>query len=125
MSANAQIAAVDTAGEHGPGSHDALFVKTAIILAVVTFVEVAWSFMPWSEWGTGKAFTIAEVGGLLLMMSFKFFVVASVFMHLKFERKLLTGVFYFGVIIAVVVYVAVLATFEVFTVPGGLKIVPL
>lgn len=89
---------------------DKLFVKTAIILAVVTAIEVAWSYLPWGD-ATG-AMAGLEVGGLLVMMAFKFFVVANLFMHLKFDKKLLTGVFYFGLVVAVAVYIGVLAAFE-------------
>lgn len=95
---------------------DMIFVKTAIILAVVTAVEVGWSYLPWNN-ATG-AMAGLEVGGLLLMMAFKFYVVGSVFMHLKYDKKVLTGVFYFGLVIAVAVYIAVLATFEFFWFSG-------
>lgn len=120
MSVDANTVTLD----HGAGAHptDKLFIKTAVLLAVVTAVEVAWSYLPWKEWGDSRALYFAEVGGLLAMMAFKFFVVASVFMHLKFDRKILTGVFYFGVVIAVVVYLAVLSTFHFFT--GGGSVLP-
>ena len=91
---------------------DKQFVMVAVILAVVTAVEVAWSYIGWPE---GSMWTLFEVGGLLLMMGFKFFVVASYFMHLKFDSKLLTGVFYFGLVLAVAVYLAVLFAFEFFS----------
>lgn len=91
---------------------DAMFIRTAVILAVITAVEVAWSYLPW---GDSFAMHAAEVGGLLIMMSFKFVIVANVFMHLKFDKKLLTGIFYGGIILAVSVYVATLATFQFFS----------
>ena len=90
---------------------DRKFIHVAIILAVVTAIEVAWSYLPW---GDGVAMTLLEVGGLLIMMAYKFFVVASIFMHLKFDNKVLTRLFYFGLILAVVVFVAVLTMFELF-----------
>ena len=119
--ANAATLTADHA-DHGDGhAHptDKLFVKTAIILAAVTAVEVAWSYLPWDDWGDGKALYLLEVGGLLGMMAFKFFMVASVFMHLKFDSKILTRIFYAGLALAVAVYLAVLATFEFFTGAGS------
>ncbi len=97
---------------HGPT--DAHYVRIAIALAVITAIEVAWSYLPW---GDGTAIVILEVGGLLLMMAVKFVVVASNFMHLKFDDKILSRVFYAGLLLAIGVYVAVLVTFELFN--GG------
>ena len=91
---------------------DKMFVKIALILAVITAVEVAWSYLPWGE---GFAMQAAEIGGLLIMMAVKFVIVANYFMHLKFDKKLLTGIFYGGIILAVSVYVATLATFQFFS----------
>lgn len=97
---------------HGPS--DGHYIKIAIALAVITAIEVAWSYLPW---GDGTAIVIAEVGGLLLMMAVKFVIVASHFMHLKFDDKILTRVFYAGLILAIGVYLAALSTFELFN--GG------
>ena len=119
--ANAATLTADHA-DHGDGhAHptDKMFVKIAIILAAVTAVEVAWSYLPWDDWGDGRALYLLEVGGLLGMMAFKFFMVASVFMHLKFDSKILTRIFYAGLAPAVAVYMAVLATFEFFTGAGS------
>ena len=90
---------------------DKMFVKIALILAVITAVEVAWSYLPWGE---GFAMQAAEIGGLLIMMAVKFVIVANYFMHLKFDKKLLSGLFYGGLLLAIAVYVAALATFEFF-----------
>lgn len=105
------VTTIDSNPEHH-GATDKLFVQVAIILAVVTAVEVAWSYLPW---GDGTAMVALEIGGLLVMMAFKFYMVASVFMHLKWDSKLLTGFFYFGLVLAVGVYVVALAAFEFFS----------
>lgn len=113
MSTDTATAPLDAAHDDGHAHPtDLMFVKVAVLLAAVTAVEVAWSYLPWPDRGLGH---IAEVGGLLIMMGFKFFMVANVFMHLKFDNKLLTAVFYFGLILAVCVYLAVLFTFQFFT----------
>ena len=105
------VTTIDSNPSHH-GVKDIVFLKVAILLAAVTAVEVAWSYLPW---GDGAAMTVLEVGGLLAMMGFKFYMVASVFMHLKWDSKLLTGFFYFGLGLAVAVYLAVLFVFEFFS----------
>ncbi|MEO6627640.1 MAG: cytochrome C oxidase subunit IV family protein [Aquihabitans sp.] len=96
---------------HGPT--DVHYVKIAVALAVITAVEVAWSYLPVWDDATGfKAFV--EVAGLLLMMGVKFVVVAAQFMHLKFDNRILTRLFYGGLFLAIGVYVAALFTFQIF-----------
>lgn len=111
--ATAPVPETDGAEEdhHHHGPTDMLLIKIALILALVTAVEVAWSYLPWPDDGIGVAF---EVAGLLVMMAFKFYVIASFFMHLKWDHNLLTGVFYFGLALAAFVYLAALLTFEFF-----------
>lgn len=96
--------------EHGLS--DKGYVRIAVILAAITAVEVAWSYLPWGDATGLKAFV--EVGGLLVMMAIKFVIVAGYFMHLKFDSKVLTRVFYAGLALAVGVYVATLTTFHIF-----------
>lgn len=119
MSADATTLANAPADAHADDHHgpsDWIFVKTAIFLAVITALEVIWSYLPW---GHGAAIVFAEVGGLLIMMAVKFYIVAAVFMHLKYDSKILTRVFYAGLALAVAVYLAVLSTFEIWS--GGLS----
>jgi cytochrome c oxidase subunit 4 len=97
---------------HAHGLSDFGYVKVALFLAFVTGAEVTWSYLPWGH-GTGA--TVAEVGGLLLMMAVKFFVVAANFMHLRFDNKLLTWIFYFGLVLATAVYLAVLFSMRLFS----------
>ncbi len=96
---------LDGAKEEYP--REKLYVLTAIFLAVLTAIEVAtylWpSFPGWDFAGT-KSVTFV----LLLLMAVKFFTVAYIFMHLRFDQRVLTVVFYSGLILAVVVYIAVL-----------------
>ncbi|NBR76150.1 MAG: hypothetical protein EBT73_02155 [Actinobacteria bacterium] len=51
---------------------------------------------------------------LLIMMAVKFVIVVSYFMHLKFDNKLFSWMFYAGLFLAVGVYVAALGTFHFF-----------
>jgi cytochrome c oxidase subunit 4 len=103
--------------EHHPGEHasDRQFVKVFLGLVFVTALEVAWAYLPWADEDASRGMTALYWGGLLLMMCFKFFIIASYFMHLRFDSKVLTRLFYAGVILAAVVYVIVLCTFQLFS----------
>ena len=94
---------------HGHGLTDMGYVKVAIALAIVTALEVALSYSGLH----GAAFMVP----LLLMMLGKFVTVVSFFMHLRFDNRIFTWLFYSGLILAVLVYCASLATFHVFD-PG-------
>lgn len=79
------------------------------VLAVLTAVEVAWSFLGLSG--------LALVVPLVVMMLVKFALVAGVFMHLYFDYKALNGKYFtwaFGgaLLLAVAVYFIVFASFE-------------
>ncbi len=94
---------------HGHGLTDMGYVKVAIVLAVMTGIEVALSYSGFP----GYVFMPL----LLILMLLKFVTVVSFFMHLRFDNRLFTWLFYSGLILAVLVYCAALATFHVFD-PG-------
>ena len=48
------------------------------------------------------------------MMAAKFVTVVSYFMHLKFDKRIFTFMFYTGLTLAVFVYCVALATFQFF-----------
>ena len=54
-----------------------------------------------------------EITLLLVLMAIKFVVVAANFMHLKFDDKLLTRIFYSGLFLAVVVFVSAPSSLQV------------
>ena len=91
--------------EHDEHMHpsDWKYVQIAIILAVLTAAEVATY-----DIDTGPL----EIPILITIMVIKFALVLMWFMHLKFDSPLFTKTFVAGLAMAVVVYVAVLATFE-------------
>jgi cytochrome c oxidase subunit IV len=84
---------------------DFYFVKVAIGLAVMTAVEVALSYLkfpaPWT--------TVA----LFVLMILKFITVTSFFMHLKWDHKWFSYLFYTGLILSVAVYAAMLTCFQI------------
>ena len=85
---------------------DGQYIKIALILAVLTAMEVSWPFIvddgPILMWP------------LLVIMVIKFGLIASWFMHLRFDNKVLTRVFYAGLALAVIVYIVALLTFRIF-----------
>jgi cytochrome c oxidase subunit 4 len=48
-------------------------------------------------------------------MAVKFYIVVSFFMHLRYENKLFSWVFYAGLFLAMIVYAIFLATFHFFS----------
>ena len=55
-----------------------------------------------------------EIPILITLMVVKFVLVVMWFMHLKFDNKIFSWIFYSGLILAVLVYMAFLATFRFF-----------
>ena len=97
-------AVVEEATEHAhPG--DAEYVKIALILALLTALEVSTYFID---------FGVLMVPTLIVLMVVKFAMVALWFMHLRFDSRLFRRVFVFGLGLAVTVYIAALATFQYF-----------
>ena len=47
-------------------------------------------------------------------MTIKFFMIVSIFMHLKFDSKLFSVMFYIGLGLAMFVYMVFLSTFQFF-----------
>jgi len=54
----------------------------------------------------------------LILMVIKFVIVVSYFMHLKFDNKIFSYLFYAGLLLAVAVYCGFLATFKFFLKQG-------
>ena len=46
-------------------------------------------------------------------MAIKFFTIVYIFMHLKFDKPILTRIFYMGLVLAVLLYLAMLSTFRI------------
>jgi cytochrome c oxidase subunit 4 len=99
-----------TAASHGDSAHGGAehaehgmstrgYINIALILAAITALEVSTYYVDF-----GPLFLPA----LLIMM------VVSYFMHLKFDNKLFSWMFYAGLFLAVGVYVAALGTFHFF-----------
>lgn len=87
---------------HHPGP--ASYVKIAVVLALVTIVEVGAYYVTALPRAVFSA-------ALLVMMAVKFSLVALWFMHLRFDSRLYRRLFVAGLILALAIYTIVLLTF--------------
>lgn len=93
--------------EHAHPS-EAVYIRVAVILAVLTGVEVVLSYV---KIGDNQLVTN---GGLLVLASIKFAMVAMYFMHLKFDNPILRRLFVAGLVTAISVYLTYLVTLHTF-----------
>jgi cytochrome c oxidase subunit 4 len=82
----------------------ATYVKIAVILAVVTIVEVATYYLE-------AFFGAALIPVLLVLSAAKFVLVVGYYMHLKFDAPLLRGMFAWGMMVAIGITLAMLALY--------------
>jgi cytochrome c oxidase subunit 4 len=102
-------------GAIAPYPRDKLYVQTAVVLALITVVEVltyVWPELPVWHWGGDS--NIGLISILMILMIAKFVIVVAIFMHLKFDRPILWRVFVSGLVLALGVYIAVMLMFRVF-----------
>ena len=102
---------VEVPPEEGGTAHDhpgeAKYIKVALFLAVITGIEVAFSY-----WEAVEGILAPS---LIFMSIVKFVVVVAYFMHLKFDSRLFRRMFVAGIVLALFCYTAVLTTFGVWT----------
>ena len=91
-----------TTAHHHPTPRQ--YVQIAVLLGVLTGIEVG---LYYTEPTLGKLVTPA----LLLLAAIKFGLVVGYYMHLKYEKRLLTGFFGAGFLLAGMIYAVVLVTF--------------
>jgi cytochrome c oxidase subunit 4 len=87
--------------EHHPGPR--AYVGIAIVLAIITALEVAIYYIP----------SLADflVAFLLVFSAIKFWLVITWFMHLRFDSRIFRRLFFTGLVLALIVFFIVLATF--------------
>lgn len=96
----AEHAAADSSKGHASKS---TYWLIAVILGIITMLEVAVFYVPLLH---------AVIVPLLLVLSAaKFILVAMFFMHLKFDRPVLTTVFAGGIVVATVIILAMMLLF--------------
>ena len=89
------------------------YVEIAIILAVLTLVEVILS-----EGLDGGLLPEIGIPALIILTIVKFMLVVLWFMHLRFDHKLFRRLFFAGVILAGLLYAVVAANFFLGPTPG-------
>jgi cytochrome c oxidase subunit 4 len=98
------------AATHGGGGGHATvrtYINVAIVLALITAVEVATLYIPGiPSW--------LLVGSLLVMSALKFYLVVGFFMHLKYDHQIMRALFVGPLIIAIAIILAVMALFSAF-----------
>ena len=92
-----------SAGTHHPS--DATYIKVALILAVVTAIEVGLYYFELGEFNNAA---------LIILSVIKFIMVAMFFMHLRFDSRVLRRFFITGIVLALLVYIAYMLTLGVF-----------
>ncbi len=96
----------DTHDDHHDHPSDRTYVGIAIILAVLTAVEILMFIFE-----DDMPRNLVKLG-LIALMVVKFWIVGSWFMHLKFDSNVLSQLFVAGLILAIVVYFIMLSAFE-------------
>jgi len=98
------------AATHGGGGGHATvktYINVAIVLAIITAVEVASLYIP------GIPSSVLVIS-LLAMSAVKFFLVVGFFMHLRYDHPIMRALFVGPLLIAIVIILAVMALFGAF-----------
>jgi cytochrome c oxidase subunit 4 len=86
-----------------PHVSDRTYVVIAFILAALTALEVMVFYV--------EALAPLILPILMVLMAAKFSLVVMFFMHLRFDGRLLTGIFLWGLFIATAIIMALMAIF--------------
>ncbi|MCS6245689.1 MAG: cytochrome C oxidase subunit IV family protein [Opitutus sp.] len=89
---------------HTESSKFHIFVQLAMILAVITGVEIVLIYLPLVKW--------LIVSSLVILSVVKFMLVIFVFMHLKWDKLFCTILFFIGLILAAGTVAALMAIFS-------------
>lgn len=91
MSAHAATAHPEAHGHKEPSKLH-IYVQIAMILSVITGVEIVLIYLPLAKWFI--------VGSLCLLSAVKFMFVIFYFMHLRWDKVFCTILFFIGLILA-------------------------
>lgn len=100
---SAHAAATPADSHHDEGKFH-VFVQIAMILAVITGIEIVLIYLPFAKW--------LIVSSLVLLSVVKFLMVIFWFMHLKFDKAFCTILFFIGMILAGGTVAALIAIFS-------------
>ena len=79
------------------------YVYITLFLGVITVVELALSYSGWAA--------SVFVPMLIVLSAVKFVVVVAFFMHLRFEARIFTQMFFFGLVLGAAILLALIAVF--------------
>jgi cytochrome c oxidase subunit 4 len=96
--------ASDAGPEHVDNKFE-IFVQLAMLLAVITGVEIVMVYLPFMKW--------LIVGGLVTLSIVKFMFVIFYFMHLRWDKAFCTIMFFIGLVLATGTVWALLQIFSV------------
>jgi cytochrome c oxidase subunit IV len=88
------------AEDHKPHPTPRQYVNIAVVLAVLTALEVSTYFLD---------FGVIAIPLLVILMAVKFIYVAGYFMHLKYDTKVFSRMMYTGLFLALGLYTAAVA----------------
>jgi cytochrome c oxidase subunit 4 len=103
-----------SAEEHSSHPTPALYWKIAVLLAVLTAIEVGLFYI-------NEAFDLGALNPILLILlaALKFVIVVGFFMHLRYEKATLSRFFTGGFILATALYTIVLTALGVIVIRGN------
>ena len=103
-----------SAPSHSAGGHAAdhghdeskfqIYVQIAMLLAVITGIEIVAVFLPFPKW--------VLVASLVVLSLVKFLFVIFYFMHLRWDKPFCTILFFIGLVIAGATAWALIALFQ-------------
>lgn len=91
------------AHDHGDSKFQ-IFVQIAMVLAVITGVEIVIVYLPLLKW--------LVVSTLVILSVVKFMFVIFYFMHLRWDKMFCTVLFFIGLVLAVGTSMALIAIFS-------------
>lgn len=91
--------------DHGDENKFQIYIKIAMLLAVITGIEIVAIFLPFATW--------LIVTTLVVLSTVKFLYVIFYFMHLKWDKPFCTILFFIGLVLASGTTWALLAIFGV------------
>jgi len=98
---------VKTATPAAPAGHNQskfhTFVQIAMVLSVITGIEIVIVYLPFAKW--------LIVSTLVVLSAVKFLFVIFYFMHLKWDKVFCTVLFFIGLVLALGTVAALLALF--------------
>ncbi len=109
--------------EHDDDAHaghpgELTYIKVAVILALITVSEVVIYYIQWMH-DSG-----ALVPTLLVLSAIKFATVIAYFMHLKFDPRMLTWTFIFGISFGAALILAFIALFHYHPIQYATNLLP-